>query len=57
MAKRSSGNRVRVESWTVRSTDTKAHPSGKAVVTKVAVRDSAGRFHGATNFKGSVVGS
>ncbi len=46
-------NRVRVESWTVQSSDQKAHPSGTKVVTKVTVRHSDGTFNGATNFRGS----
>lgn len=48
-----SDNRVRIERWSVKSTDTTKHPSGFKVVTKVAVRDSKGRFHGSTNFQGS----
>lgn len=52
---KSSGNVVKVEQWTIRSEDKKAHPSGKKVVTKIAVRKSNGQFHSATNFKGSVL--
>lgn len=50
MAK-SSDNKVRVESWSVN----KGTPQA-AVVSKVAVRNSLGQFHGATNFRGSVLG-
>lgn len=48
-------NRVKVEQWTVRADDKKVFPSGKKVVTKIAVRNHLGHFHGATNFKGSVL--
>jgi hypothetical protein len=51
-----SDNRVKVETWTVRK------PAGQPVqgsthhvVNKIAVRNSLGQFHGATNFRGSVV--
>lgn len=52
---KSTGNKVRVESWNVRD---KANKFGdkRQVVTKVAVRNSLGQFHGATNFKGSILG-
>lgn len=53
---KSSDNRVRVEHWAVKAADKVRHPDGKKVVTKVAVRNSLGQFHGATNFKGSVLG-
>lgn len=52
---KSSGNKVRVESWNVRDKDNKFGNS-RQVVTKVAVRNSLGQFHGATNFKGSFIG-
>lgn len=55
MQKRSD-NRVRVERWAVKAQDKTKFPDGRKVVTKVAVRNSRGQFHGATNFKGSVVG-
>lgn len=45
---KSSDNRVRHESW-VRGRGT-ANPT---TVAKVAVRNSLGQFHGATNFRGS----
>lgn len=44
-------NTVRLESWTVLRNTAKP-----VVVAKVAVRNEKGQFHGATNFKGSVVG-
>lgn len=52
---KASDNRVRVEQWNV------ADPANKfgdkrQVVTKVAVRNSLGQFHGSTNFRGSVLG-
>jgi hypothetical protein len=53
MAK-SSGNRVRVEQWNVADSK-RRYPNGRVVVTKIAARDSKGRFHGSTNFKGSVL--
>lgn len=37
---------TRVETWKTR----------KGTVTKVAVRDGFGKFHGATNFVGTVIG-
>lgn len=48
-----SGNRVSVEAWNVKTKVTEDNPSGRKNVAKVAVRDSAGRFLGATNYKGS----
>ena len=51
-----SGNRIRVESWNVVANDKKVHPEGRRIVTKVAVRNPLGQFHGATNFRGSVIG-
>jgi hypothetical protein len=43
--------RVKPESWVLnRGTKT------EKVVAKVAVRDEHGRFHPATNFRGSVIG-
>lgn len=49
MAKQS-GNKVSIESWNIKN--------GKDTVTvsKIAVRASNGQFHGATNFRGSVLG-
>lgn len=52
---KSSGNRVRVEDWLVRDTKNRYNVGGKRVAKKVVVRDSAGRFHGATNFRGSLL--
>ena len=48
------GNRVRVENWNV-SDPTNTWGNKRAIVTKVAVRRPDGTFHGATNFKGSVI--
>lgn len=51
-------NRVRVESWAVSNKGKAKNASvqgDKKVVTKIAVRDAHGRFHGATNFRGSVL--
>lgn len=48
-------NRVRVENWNVRDSANRFGDSRK-VVTKVAVRNHLGQFHGATNFRGSVLG-
>ncbi len=47
-----SGNTVRVEAWSVQG----ERPTTRKVVSKVAVRDSAGRFLPATNYRGSVIG-
>lgn len=47
-------NRVRVETWEVRD-PAKRFSDNKVTVTKVAVRNRLGQFHGATNFKGSVL--
>ncbi len=55
MSKPKSDNRIRIEQWDVQD-PAKAFASSRKIVTKVAVRDSAGRFHGATNFIGSVIG-
>lgn len=52
---KSSGNKVSVERWDVKADDKSLFPSGRKVVTKVAVRNDKGQFHGATNFKGSVL--
>jgi hypothetical protein len=52
---KSTDNKVRVESWNVRDSANR-FGNRRAVVTKVAVRNSLGQFHGATNFKGSVLG-
>lgn len=43
-------NRVSIETWTV-----KKDAKSPVTVTKVAVRNHLGQFHGATNFKGSVL--
>jgi hypothetical protein len=51
-----STNRVKVEAWTVKTPKSATFPDGRKVIAKVAVRNHLGRFHGATNFKGSVVG-
>jgi hypothetical protein len=48
MSKHTTDNKVKVETWTPRS------GKGKTF-TKVAVRNSLGQFHGATNFRGSVL--
>ena len=48
MASKTSGNTVRTENW-VRERGTK----NERTVTKYAVRDSDGRFVGATNYRGS----
>lgn len=48
-------NTVKVESWNVRDAKNQFGDSRK-VVTKVAVRNRLGQFHGATNFRGSVLG-
>jgi hypothetical protein len=45
---KTSGNTVRTENW-VRERGTR----NERVVTKYAVRDSDGRFVGATNYRGS----
>lgn len=50
---RTSGNAVRVERWSVQTDKSANFPDGRKVVTKVAVRNPLGQFHGATNFKGS----
>lgn len=42
---KSTDNSVKVETWTNRSKGN--------TFTKVAVRNSLGQFHGATNFRGS----
>lgn len=48
-------NTVKVESWTVQD-KANTFGDGRKVVTKVAVRNRLGQFHGATNFRGSVLG-
>jgi len=50
-----SDNRVKVEQWNVADASGRFSDNRK-VVTKVAVRNSLGQFHGATNFRGSVLG-
>lgn len=52
---KSTGNKVSVENWNVSDPSNK-FGNKRAVVTKVAVRAPNGQFHGATNFKGSVLG-
>lgn len=52
---KSTDNKVRVEAWNVRDTSNR-FGDNRQVVTKVAVRNRLGQFHGATNFKGSVLG-
>lgn len=55
---KASSNRVSVERWTVSNTGkgrVASIASPKREVTKVAVRNVRGQFHGATNFKGSVL--
>lgn len=52
---KSTDNVVRIENWNVETPKTPVFPSGRKVVAKVAVRNSKGQFHGATNFKGSVI--
>lgn len=47
-------NRVAVERWNVRD-EKRRFSDNRVVVTKVAVRNSKGQFHGATNFRGSVL--
>lgn len=42
-------NTVKIESWMV-NRDNK-----KVAVQKIAVRNKKGQFHGATNFRGSVI--
>lgn len=51
---KTSDNIVRIEQWNV--TDPKKQFSdNRKVITKVAVRNSLGQFHGATNFRGSAL--
>lgn len=50
-----SDNRVNVENWNVRKSAGSKVKGNREVVTKIAVRNSLGQFHGATNFRGSVV--
>ena len=50
-----SDNKVRMESWNVKDSTNKFGDK-RQVVAKVAVRNRLGQFHGATNFKGSVLG-
>lgn len=52
---KSTGNKVKVEAWNVATPKSDQYPDGRRDVAKVAVRDSKGRFHGATNFRGSVL--
>lgn len=53
---KSSTNRVRIEQWNVETRKSDAFPDGRQIVTKIAVRNHLGQFHGATNFRGSVIG-
>lgn len=48
-------NKVRVETWSVKDKVNKYNVGGRRHVEKVAVRNHLGQFHGATNFKGSVL--
>jgi len=49
-------NRLRIEQWDIACPKSKAFPDGRQIVTKVAIRNNLGQFHGATNFRGSVLG-
>lgn len=59
MAKRTD-NVTRIETWNVEKHKTANGGRGiqgsHAQVTKVATRNSLGQFHGATNFRGTVLG-
>lgn len=48
-------NTVGLEQWNVAVPKSELHPSGRAVVTKIATRNRLGQFHGSTNFRGSVL--
>lgn len=54
MKQRQAENRVRFEQWNV-SDPANKWGNRRKVVTKVAVRNKRGQFHGATNFRGSVL--
>lgn len=47
-------NTVKVERWNVQD-PAKRFSDNRVVVTKIAVRNRLGQFHGATNFRGSVI--
>lgn len=49
--KQTAKHEVKMEEWTILQNTAKP-----VVVAKVAVRNEKGQFHGATNFRGSVVG-
>jgi len=49
-------NMVRIEAWAVKD-KTAGHLSSVKTVAKVVVRNEKGQFHGATNFRGSVINS
>ena len=51
-----SDNAVHLEKWNILAGKDKDGSQVRKEVAKVAVRDSKGRFHGATNFRGSVIG-
>lgn len=53
---KSTTNRIRIEQWNIECPKDKAFPDGRQIVTKIAVRNHLGQFHGATNFRGSVIG-
>lgn len=55
MSKNTAVNTVNVEKWTVQA-DRRKPSLGYVAVEKVAVRNRLGQFHGATNFRGSVLG-
>ena len=50
-----SDNVVRIESWNVEDPKN-THGDKRKVISKIAVRNSLGQFHGATNFRGSRMG-
>jgi len=55
MSKPKPSNTVRIEAWSVSAPKSTVHPNGRKTVTKVATRNHLGQFHGATNFRGSIV--
>jgi hypothetical protein len=55
MSDRSSGNSVRIEDWNVKPIKVGQKGTDKVTVEKIAVRDRDGKFHGATNFRGSIL--
>jgi len=48
-------NKVTIERWNVSAPRTANTQDGREIVTKVVVRGERGRFHGATNFRGTVI--